>query len=986
MNQKFIVAIQKHNVLGYITKSYIIKPRNNSIYDIISSITLDDVNKNSTHYSDKQTELIGIIENLSLSNIYKIFIKKKSSIHSFINSLSKEFVNSHIRPYIEIRLNKCIDILTNSDIEIYLKSEKNYIYKDDRIIIEKKNAKTIFNFIKSDDISKYFLSIEHKQKQMKLNNATGVILTNSPCTLILNYRLYKFDDIDGKKLTPFFSKQYISIPKHAEKKYFETFVAKIIKNYKVNAKGFTINNTIPKKQAFLYFELSWNNEYVFIPKFKYNDIEYLSNSKNNTVVSFTDDNGKYIFQKMSRDKDWENEFIDFLVEKKLVHSEFGYKLKIDNSYVKRQHYKTINWLYDNINKIEEIGFNLIQNIQDKKYNLEKPKLDLKIKNKIDWFDVDIVVQFGKFKIAFSDLKKNIIEGIKEFILPDDSIAIIPDEWFEKYSNIFLFGKKINKQIQLKKYHFGIIKEYIDGSNEDCLGNIKDFSELTDIKIEIPQGLNTQLRSYQKTGYSWMKQLEELGFGACLADDMGLGKTIQTICLILYSSENKKNTINKKITPNKNDTEKIVQPSLFASSPTLPIIKLKKVKQASIIVMPVSLIYNWENEIKKFAPSLTFYKHTGSKRIKNIDYFDDYDIILTSYGLIRNDYELLSTYNFFYIILDESQYIKNPKSKIYKALKKLNSKYKITLTGTPIENSLSDLWSQMNFLNEGVLGNMNFFKKTFISKIEKENDEKYKDKLKTLIQPFILRRTKTQVLKELPSLTEQTLYCTMTENQIKYYETEKSKVRNAIQNNYKEKVKSNISFYILQALNKLRQIACHPSMIDNEYKEQSGKFNEIIRNIESLVSENHKVLVFSSFVKHLNLLKKYFEENNLNFSMLTGSTRNRKEIINEFENNINKKIFLISIKAGGVGLNLTSADYVFIIDPWWNPAIENQAVSRAHRIGQKRKVNVYRYISEKTIEEKIMKLKEKKSELAQTFINSNNPFKEMDIDNIMDFFD
>jgi SNF2 family DNA or RNA helicase len=338
--------------------------------------------------------------------------------------------------------------------------------------------------------------------------------------------------------------------------------------------------------------------------------------------------------------------------------------------------------------------------------------------------------------------------------------------------------------------------------------------------------------------------------------------------------------------------------------------------------------------------------------------------------------MLKEHEFFYLILDESQNIKNSGSKTYQTITKLKAKHRLVLTGTPIENSLSDLWSQINFLNKGLLGNQAYFKREFITPIEKKNDPEKQTKLQTLIRPFVLRRKKEEVARDLPPLTEQIRYCGMSKEQQTTYEKEKSIIRNNIlQNIEKEGIKKS-AIVVLQGLTKLRQLANHPSMLNADDEAESGKFDEIFRSLKSLMAENHKVLIFSSFVKHLELLKQKIESEKWKYSILTGQTTKREEVIKKFQEDPENRIFLISLKAGGVGLNLTSADYVFIIDPWWNPAAENQAINRAHRIGQDKKVFVYRFITEDTIEEKIQLLKERKSSLAEKFVNSNNPFQEI----------
>jgi len=355
-------------------------------------------------------------------------------------------------------------------------------------------------------------------------------------------------------------------------------------------------------------------------------------------------------------------------------------------------------------------------------------------------------------------------------------------------------------------------------------------------------------------------------------------------------------------------EESTQFDLFNPAPTQSY--KGKMAPTNLIVMPTSLIYNWENEINKFAPSLKIIKHTGAGRTNDIWEFKQADVVLTTYGVVRNDYDLLKEFPFNYIIIDESQAIKNATSKAYKAVIKLKAENKFALTGTPIENSLTDLWSQMNFINPGLLGNLTYFKNEFVTPIEKNNDEEKSEKLQAIIHPFILRRTKDQVAKDLPQKTEQIRYCQMADEQKKIYEKEKSAVRNAILKSIEGNGKEKTGFMVLQALTKLRQLANHPALIG--FDEESGKFEEVLRVLDNIIAEKHKVLIFSTFTKHLALYENYLNKNKLKYSILTGKTTNRQKVIDEFQNDNSNHIFLISLKAGGVGLNLTAADYVVLV--------------------------------------------------------------------------
>ena len=337
-------------------------------------------------------------------------------------------------------------------------------------------------------------------------------------------------------------------------------------------------------------------------------------------------------------------------------------------------------------------------------------------------------------------------------------------------------------------------------------------------------------------------------------------------------------------------------------------------------------------------------------------------------MVRTDIDELKSHRFSYLVADESQAIKNPQSKVFKAIMLLQSDNTITITGTPIENSLSDLWAQMSFINDNILGNRSYFEETYMKAIHKDHNSLEAAELRSITGPFILRRLKKDVAKELPPKIEQVIYCQMHESQKEIYETEKSAIRNEIL--FAKNRDANI-INALAMLNKLRQIAIHPLLIDEGYESLSGKFDSILHVIHNLMEQGHKFLIFSSFVKHLKLFQNYFEDNNISYSMLTGRHNNRQKIVGEYENSAAIKPFLISIKAGGVGLNITSASYVLIIDPWWNPFVELQAIDRTHRIGQTQKVVVYKFITNDTVEEKMIALQKSKLNLSDTLINEND---------------
>ena len=445
----------------------------------------------------------------------------------------------------------------------------------------------------------------------------------------------------------------------------------------------------------------------------------------------------------------------------------------------------------------------------------------------------------------------------------------------------------------------------------------------------------------------MLHINRHGFGGCLADDMGLGKTIQTLALML---------------------------SMKGESTS-----------ASLIVMPASLIHNWKNEAARFAPSLKIMAHLGPQRTRNSIFFDSVDLVLTTYGICRNDIDFLKTYRFHYVVLDESQVIKNAETQISRMVYSLNATHRLVLTGTPIENSLTDLWSQMEFLNPGLLGDLASFRKSYVTNFDPVRDEMKVERLKNMVSPFILRRRKIEVEPDLPELSIEYRYCEMTDLQQKRYDIEKSVIRNEILAGIENGSIPSGSVQVLKALIRMRQTACHPQLIDREYTGDSGKLEEVIRNLEILKAENQKVLIFSSFVEHLKIIGARLEQNSWKYCMLTGATRDREQVVTAFRNQQDVNFFLISMKAGGTGLNLTEASYIFMLDPWWNPAVELQAINRAHRIGQDKKVIAYKFICKETIEEKMLLLQQRKQELYDTFIPAGNPLKDMSKDEVSGLF-
>jgi SNF2 family DNA or RNA helicase len=981
MDLRFIITITESRILGYVFAPYLVlvdrEQGNHSIHDRVSLINLA---RYETILTPEEAQIVRIIEEYNDQSLFRVFSKKKNSTaRDFIKNIDSELFSTQVRPYIEKRLARCLDLLLYNPLPLYHKILQKNVYEDDRIEVVEDEGTTVFNFIRTNEGFKYFLAIEHKGQQLRLKDKNGVIAINEPCCLILDDRLFVFRDIDGKKLTPFFTKEYIEVPKSAEDKFLETFVRNAIRKYKVNADGFTIEDMHITPVPALSIEKDLSGRYYYVLKFIYDEKSiYLGNRKTDIKVTSERKNGDIRFFRMQRNYEFENDCIASLLAMGLVNKEGPYfkplmkKLDEDES-----DYNSINWINGNHELLEKAGFQITQDKLDNIFYLDDIELKINVSEKNnDWFDIEAHVDLAGYKIPFASFNKNILDGDREFMLPDGRIVILPTEWFANYRDILSFSKVGTNTITLDKKYFSLLNRDTADSKTQFRFNLLRLLDTNAKPEPVPHEIEADLRNYQVEGYSWLYRLYINGFGGCLADDMGLGKTLQTLTLLKrVIGESAPVPIQERLVPDYGKQLSLFDPPAELNNSS---------GRASLIVVPTSLVHNWMNEAARFVPNLKIIEYVGTQRPEIGGFYSTYDIIITSYGILRNDLPKFLAFDFLYLVLDESQVIKNPASKTYQAVMQIKADNRIVLTGTPVENSLTDLWAQLNFLNPGLLGNLSFFHTEFKLPIEKMGDPVKQEKLHKLINPFILRRTKSQVEPELPAINEQLFYCDMDEQQEMVYEREKSMARNLIIEKFTETGYSRSAVIILQSLTKLRQIANHPALVDENYFAGSGKYDEIIRTLQNLQDEGHKALIFSSFVKHLELVATYLDRNKVNYALLTGETRDRENEINKFQKDGNCPFFLISLKAGGVGLNLTAADYVLILDPWWNPAAEMQAISRAHRIGQDKHVFVYRYISRNTLEEKILKLQERKSALADAFVNES--LKGITQDEVMELFE
>jgi non-specific serine/threonine protein kinase len=605
----------------------------------------------------------------------------------------------------------------------------------------------------------------------------------------------------------------------------------------------------------------------------------------------------------------------------------------------------IDFLLHQIPKLTAAGFEVYgeEALTTARINRSKPTMSFSVSSGIDWFDVQAVARFGDLEVKIQEIRRAVRKREKFVKLGDGSLGVIPEEWLERYRHLFGMTEETDDGLRLGTGQVGLLDQLLiegetleaDSEFEHRRERLRGFDQIT--PHELPQGLTGTLRPYQKAGFDWLHFLHEYEFGGCLADDMGLGKTAQALTFLQSLKEQ------------------------------------GLAKSATLLVLPRSLIFNWEREAAKWAPGLTLLNHADTTRAKDLADFDGYDLVLTTYGILLRDIEMLSKHRFHYVILDEAQAIKNPLSQTGKAARLIKADHRLTLTGTPVENSTLELWSQFAFLNPGQLGSLEYFRTEFANAIEKHQDEASAALLRRMVHPFILRRTKDQVATDLPPRTERILYTEMEPAQRKFYEQKRDFYRAQVLGLIDKKGINDARMKILEGLLRLRQISNHPRLVEPTSKAASGKFENLLETMDTLRSEGHKALIFSQFVGMLKIIRDELDKRKIPYAYLDGSVKDRQARVDAFQGDPNLPFFLISLKAGGVGLNLTAADYVIHIDPWWNPAVEMQATDRTHRIGQTKPVFVYKLIARDTVEEKILLLQDRKRALVSQLIATEGGF-------------
>jgi len=562
-----------------------------------------------------------------------------------------------------------------------------------------------------------------------------------------------------------------------------------------------------------------------------------------------------------------------------------------------------------------------------------------VKSGIDWFELHGDVDFGDGRSAsIADLLAALRRGDATIVLDDGTRGMVPEEWLQRYLRIASFGEAEGDHIRYRPTQAALLDALLENQptvnfDEKFAQAREELKRFSGIRpLDPPPTFHGKLRDYQREALGWFEFLRQFGFGGCLADDMGLGKTVMVLALL----EARRHVTDDRPKP-------------------------------SVAVVPRSLVFNWKDEAARFTPALRVLDYTGSSR--DAAAIEDHDLVLTTYGTLRRDAPQLMEHHFDYVILDEAQAVKNAATASAKAVRLLRGNHRLALSGTPIENHVGELWSLFDFLNPGLLGSSRAFKAVSAVQGRVERDDLAL--VTQAVKPLILRRTKAQVEPELPARTEQTIHCELDGPQRRFYDELRAHYRTTLLRRIARNGLAKSKMQVLEALLRLRQAACHPGLVDpRRAGESSAKFDVLLPQLTEVVDEGHKALVFSQFTSFLALLRERLDEDRISYEYLDGRTRDRAERVERFNNDPDCRLFLISLKAGGVGLNLTAAEYVFLLDPWWNPAVESQAIDRAHRIGQTQHVFAYRLIAQDTVEEKVAQLQQSKREIADAILTAD----------------
>jgi non-specific serine/threonine protein kinase len=905
-------------------------------------------------------ELIEQLQPKSLEAKYKA--PKAKTWSTLPQLLADNNTKPIVEKYIFNKMDLFLQEIVRNQLPLTLDAERKTLAKDVLLSVGKTPLIPHLYFRKNPDASiEYRLKLGTETEQWNISVHDLIPLTNTdPAWILDGHTLFQVPGINGNMVKPFRQKEAILIPADKARTYFQQFIAKSVRRSQVEAEGFKVLKTETLRQTTLEsVENILEQKWYLKPIFDYDGATFAYGERRDRVTSLEvpdDPDAEVTVHLICRDQNLEATRIQSLREMGL--EEVGSLWRVASSTDLEQ---LLDWLGQHQVRLTNAGFKVsTPQVDGKTLTLLAGDLQIHSRTAGDWFDVYGQLQVGIHTFPFRNLLPYLKKRDPFFPLPDGSYFLIPAVWFTQYTDLALSLQEKGENLRLPKALYTLLEGMGREESEMALPII-DPEKVAYLHSD---QLKATLRPYQLTGVKWLIGHCEHGLGACLADDMGLGKTLQTIATLVWAKEKQSHT-----TASSSETQE-GQLDLFAAHRET----LKPL--GALVILPASLVFNWQKELTQFAPGLFVYAHVGPTRQKNLTTLNTHDVVLTTYHTARQDLTLLEKVPWQFIVLDESQQIKNRDSDISKVVRSLHGKHKISLSGTPIENSLADLWTQMEFINPAALGTYPEFREQFQWPIEKQGDEQAKARLFKRVQPFFLRRTKEEVAPDLPPLSSQVFYCEMDEQQRNRYEEVKSAMRNQILALFDD---PKTRLQALQALMRLRQLACHPLLADDQYEGISGKTTDVMAQWDQVRRAGHKVLFFSAFEQHLQIFKRLLEAEGSAYVWLTGDTAvpDRAKAVNRFQTDPGVQAFLMTLGAGGVGLNLTAADYVFILDPWWNPAREDQAIARAHRIGQEHPVTALRFIARDSVEEKILLLQEQKRKLGRELFTADSEFPTLD---------
>lgn len=963
-------------------------PFNESLYLPSANIVRADANGQLTHFVQRATEatiapygieltpllrqLFGLIDLLAPKSLEAKFrVPRAQTTPALSRLLADKDAKPLVERYIFGNLDAFLSEISRRRLPLTFDAERKTLAKDVLVAFSGEDLIPHLFFKKTPEGIEYRLRLGTADAHWSLRDRNILPLTNTdPAWLLVDYVLFRAPGINGNMVRPFRHKDAVQIPPDKERVYFRQFIAKSIRRSRVEAEGFRVEKNDTLLGARLEpVENVLEKRWLLKPVFEYEGAEFAHGDRRDRVTSLDiPENGQdgIAVRLISRNGKLENERIGFL--KELGLKEDGRSFVVDDGPGNRLS-QILYFLTRHRQALEAAGFSVAAPQVDGK-TLALAAHDISVRSAAagDWFDVQGDVTVGAHVFPFRKLLPNLRRNDPYFPLPDGTFFLIPEEWFARYADLAGAVQEEDEHVRLPKSLYTVLQGSLPEPDS------ANFPDIDPNKVDYQPSANLKatLRPYQLKGIKWLIGHFREGFGACLADDMGLGKTLQTIALLLYAKEL---GASAPVTGLPGETPgAAVQLDLFQQY------RHELQPLNALVILPASLVFNWQQELARFAPSLFVNAHTGPKRLRDARALAGYDVVLTTYHTARQDLALLEKPDWQFIVLDESQQIKNRESGISRVVRGLQGRHKISLSGTPIENSLADLWTQMEFINPDTLGSYQSFREQFQLPIEKQNDERAKTRLFSRVKPFFLRRTKEEVAPDLPDLAQQIFYSEMAAGQRKRYEQVKSAVRNEILSLFDD---PKTRLLALQALTRLRQLANHPRLVDADYDGASGKTDDVLAQWDVILRSGHKVLFFSSFEQHLQLFRAKLEEEKRPFAWLTGDVpaRERAREVERFQNDASVQAFLMTLGAGGVGLNLTAADYVFLLDPWWNPAKEDQAVARAHRIGRTRPVTAIRFIARDTIEEKILQLQERKRTLGKELFAAGAEFPALDREDV-----